>query len=187
MKTVPLEIYTTRRVSRVQYRVDQQPWQNLKRSSHFWWKGAADISGFPDGKHNIEFKALDKDNNILSDKTRDLWVGKPDDKFAYIVNIETDKKEYFPNEKVHVSISLKDGKGNAVSREKINYSIFQSIGWEDHFSSKVTDNKGQIAIEFSPFQAGYMNIAAGINYQQENGFKQRYGALMTIYIKNNKE
>lgn len=184
-KKIPIEIYTTKQVNLVLYRIDQHDWQELKKTGDLWWGTDVDIDTLSDGKHQLEIKAMDFEKNILCEKNQDFWVGKLDEVAPYKVSIETDRTEYSLNEKVQVTVTIKDALNNTISDQVVNYSVFQAIGWQDHAGDLKTDQKGQIKFVFSPFIAGYVNIAAGVEYKQEYGFVQRYGNLKTIFVKGN--
>ncbi len=184
-KVLPLAVYATEKVQAVQYKLDEQPWGRLKKNGSLWWQGEINISELADGKHHLEIKALDNAKKILTSKGRDIWVGKLAENAPYKVMLRAAQTKYKVNEKVGVTVSVKDAFGHPLEGQTVKSAIFQAIGWDNQTGDLKTDEKGQAVIEFSPSTPGYVSIAAGVEYQQADGFTQRYGDITVVLIEGN--
>ena len=183
-KELPVEVYVTEQVGLVQFRLNNGNWQDLKKEGNFWWKAILDISKHEDGKHALEIRALDKNNKPLCSKKQDIWVynkSKPGT-IPYKVEIKTDKEEYRIKEKMKLEITVTNAQGSPVPEQPVYYSFFQPIGWEEYISQKVTYKQGKITTQFSTFTPGYLTIAAGVTYKDED-YERKFGDIKTVLFK----
>jgi exo-beta-1,3-glucanase (GH17 family) len=181
---LPIEVYAAEQIRLVQFMLDNGDWQDLKKEGNFWWKANPDISEYKDGKHSLAIRALDKNNKLLCNKKEDIWVynkSKPQT-IPYKVEIKTDKEEYRIKEKMKLEITITDAQGNPVPDQPVFYSFFQPIGWEEYVSQKVTDKQGKISTQFSTFTPGYLTIAAGVIYKNED-YERKFGDIKTVLFK----
>ncbi len=181
---LPVEVYTTENVIKVQYKVDDQPWQDLNKDGSLWAKGSVDISSLPKGKHRFEVQALDHDAKVICNKSSDVLFGNASDNNpAYTVIISTDKSEYIMGDEVHFTISVTDVNGNPVAGKSLAYGLFQPIGWWEHGSKVTTDAQGVMTKQFSPMAKGFLTISAGVVDENKDGVMKRYGDIKVISIK----
>jgi exo-beta-1,3-glucanase (GH17 family) len=183
-KELPIEVYVTDQVGLVQFRLNNGNWQDLEKEGNLWRKTILDISKNKDGKHTLEIKALDKNNKSLCHKKQDLWIYNKSEPatIPYKVEITTDKEEYNIKEKMKLNITVTDAQGNPVTEQPVYYSFFQSIGWEEYVSQKVTDKQGKITTQFSTFTPGYLTIASGVAYK-DGDYERVFGDVKTVLFK----
>lgn len=183
-KELPIEVYVTEQVGLVQFRLNSGKWQDLKKEDNFWRKAILDISKNKDGKYTLEIRALDKNNKPLCNKKQEIWIynkSKPGT-IPYKVEIKTDRGEYRIKEKMKLDITVTDARGNPVPNQAVYYSFFQPIGWEEYMSQKVTDAQGKITTQFSTFAPGYLTIAAGVTYKDED-YERKFGDIKTVLFR----
>jgi len=181
---VPIEIYSTDKINLIQYRINENHWQYLKKQGDFWWKAKWNSEKWEDGRQVLEIKTLGQDNNLLCSKKIEFWTANKNSMppLPYQVEIITDREGYRIKEKMQIKIKVVDAKGRPIGNQAVYYSFFQPIGWDEFKYQSTTNEKGEIDTQYSTFTPGYITVAAGVLYK-DGDYERNFGNVKAVLFK----
>ena len=175
-ETIPIEVYATEKVSRLQARINNGSWADLVKEGNFWWKGRFDTAGLGDGEQSLEIQALSGESVLVHKRQGVLLVRDPKGSLPLLVDIVLDKEKYVLGEKMMITVRVKGHDGKSVAGQKVDYGFFQPDQWSESKGTGLTDKNGELKISFVADRSGPVVISAGVAYQMA-GVNKRAGDI----------
>ena len=173
-----MEVYASKDISNVQYRIDEGKWLNLARTDD-WCRGTIDGSNMKPGFHILTIKGLDKGKEL----TRSLKIIKCKDEKEALppinIKLTTDKPSYKNGDRIKVNMQLTDREGAPLKKQYVKMGIFNTANshnryWEGYSDENGIFSKAMPAV--GKFNEWYYVYWGGAEIE-DYGYKKKVGEI----------
>ncbi len=189
-KTVPFLVNTVEGVKKVQIKIEEGEWEELKSQEKSWWEGESNAGDAQEGKVVYQLRALDEAGNVICQKSDFFFLASAaseQEKVALEIKIDPseEKIEIKKDETrlLNVTFRLTDLQGKPVPNQRIFFSFYEVLYEETLKGKKNTDANGEIHFQYLIQQPGILLVAAGTGYNAGERV-ERVAAIKSLEITN---
>ncbi len=180
-RQIPVEVWAPG-AARVQARLDEGVWIELKKEGPWWWRGDIRLKDVAEGPHRVETRALEGDGRPGGGKAC-VVIARPGGRPAswMSVQIRPIPSPFPAGEPMAVDVEVRDQDGPAAGR-RVSIQRFLHTAWNEAGAEAETDAQG-VARAVLPAlnQPGLCSVAAGVAHE-DGPVRRRYGDYAHVEV-----